>query len=205
MATNRFVTIGAALLIECSRKVNQKGITGLTVNLTIQRDSDDAYWTGSTWGSLTVLTMTPTDAVNKPGLYSYSGPTPEVADTYFCHAYIASGQYAFEEDETITIIATPSKAGDAMALTDAAFEPNRAASINAQVLDVLAVDVIAELTADPGATPTLIKAIQFLFMKARNKEEITDTSRTVTNDAGTTILTHTITDNGVTLTKSKVA
>lgn len=110
MATNRFVNIGEALLIECSRKVNQRGIIGLTINLTIQRNSDDAYWTGTTWSTLTVLTMSEVDSVNKPGLYEYTGPIPTIVETYFCHAYISSGQYAFEQDETIESAVTAASA-----------------------------------------------------------------------------------------------
>jgi hypothetical protein len=64
---------------------------------------------------------------------------------------------------------------------------------------------IAELAADPGATPTLVNAVMLLYMKARNAETVTATAKTVKNSAGTTVLTHTLSDDATTFTKSKVA
>ena len=101
MSVFRFTTVGNTLSIKCVRQYNAKGVTGLTVNLTIQRSSDNGYWTGETWGALTVLTMTEVSSVNNPGEYSYTGPVAAASEIYECHAYVTSGQYAFDGYETI--------------------------------------------------------------------------------------------------------
>lgn len=64
---------------------------------------------------------------------------------------------------------------------------------------------LPELAADPGATPTLAQAVMLAYMKARNAETVTATAKTVKNSAGTTILTHTLSDDGTTNTKAKLA
>ena len=64
---------------------------------------------------------------------------------------------------------------------------------------------IAELAADPGATPGgILKALMLLYMKARNAETVTATEKTVKNNAGATVLTHALSDDGTTFTKGKV-
>lgn len=57
---------------------------------------------------------------------------------------------------------------------------------------------IAELTGDPGATPTLPEAVMLLYMEARNNFEIhkSPSLRKVHNNAGTVILQSTLDDNG---------
>ena len=99
------------------------------------------------------------------------------------------------------IIAAASAAGK-VAATVAAGDGADAATVKAY-LDTTA---IAELTGDPGATPGgIIKALCLLYMKARNAETTTATAKTVKNSAGTTILTHTLADDGTTFTKGKLA
>ena len=66
-------------------------------------------------------------------------------------------------------------------------------------------DPIPELSGDPGGTPTMREAIMMLFMKARNAETVTATAKTVKNNAGATIMTHTLADDGTTFTKAKLA
>jgi hypothetical protein len=68
----------------------------------------------------------------------------------------------------------------------------------------LLTDAIAELSADPGATPTVIGAIMLQYMAFRNQETVTATLRTIKNNAGTTILSQTLSDDGTTFTKAKV-
>ena len=79
------------------------------------------------------------------------------------------------------------------------------ADVNAEVVDTLSTDTIAELAADPGATPTLVKAIMLLYMKVRNLETATSSTATIANNAGTTILSSALSDNGTTFTKAKLA
>jgi len=61
-----------------------------------------------------------------------------------------------------------------------------------------------ELSADPGATPTIKEAITLLYSQLRNAETVTSTERTIKNDAGATILTQALSDDGTTFTKEKV-
>lgn len=95
--------IGTSILVKFSRIVNGKGITGQSVSLTLQRRSDSLYWTGSTWGSVTVLSMTLISDSTNPGEFEYTGPTSTVTDTYECHAYISSGAYQCDAYDTILL------------------------------------------------------------------------------------------------------
>ena len=79
-----------------------------------------------------------------------------------------------------------------------------AAQVNAEVVDALTVDAIPELAADPGATPTLAKAMMLAYMWLRNNTQSTATSRKVVNDAGTQVLTATMSDDGTTFTQGKL-
>ncbi len=79
------------------------------------------------------------------------------------------------------------------------------ASVNAEVLDVLNVDTFAELVGDPGASPTVVKALMLLYMALRNKADVTANAKEIHNSAGTVILTKTLSDDGTTYSESKVA
>lgn len=79
------------------------------------------------------------------------------------------------------------------------------AAINAEVLDVMATDTIAELAGDPGATPTHRQAIMLLYMALRNKLDVTATTKEIHNNAGALILQKALTDNDVTYSEGKMA
>lgn len=64
-------------------------------------------------------------------------------------------------------------------------------------------DPMPELTEDPGATPTLQEAQMRQYMEARNKREITSTTDTIHNDAGTAISSQTLNDDGTKLVRGK--
>jgi len=85
------------------------------------------------------------------------------------------------------------------------FNDLSAAQVNAEVVDVLSVDTFAELSADPGASPTVVKALMLLYMALRNKVDITATAKKIHNNAGTAVLTKTLSDDGTTYSESKVA
>jgi hypothetical protein len=65
------------------------------------------------------------------------------------------------------------------------------------------VSAMAELTGDPGATPSLVKALMLLYMKLRNKVTQTATEQKIHNSAGSAILTAAVSDNGTTTEKGK--
>ena len=78
-----------------------------------------------------------------------------------------------------------------------------AADVNAQVVDVIRTDTDTELAAIPAATIDLHTMVQYLYMAARNKRTTTATADTVSNDAGTTIATSTISDDTTTFTRGE--
>lgn len=61
----------------------------------------------------------------------------------------------------------------------------------------------SELGSVPPATPTLAQAIMMLYMSIRNVHSATAIQEIIKNDAGTTIGTATLSDNGTTTTKGK--
>lgn len=64
---------------------------------------------------------------------------------------------------------------------------------------------ISELSAVPGATPSLRNAVMFLFMALRNRSTTTASAQTVQNDAGSTIATAAVSDDGSVFTKGEFA
>jgi len=79
------------------------------------------------------------------------------------------------------------------------------ADVNAEVSDVLKTDTISELSSVPAATPTFEDAIMFLYMAARNFASSTSSALIVTNDAGSTVATSPLSDNGTTFSKGEFA
>jgi hypothetical protein len=78
------------------------------------------------------------------------------------------------------------------------------ASVNAEVVDVLRTDTVAELSAVPAANAPLSAKIGWLFMKARNAITQTATTQAVKADDGTTnVATATVSDNGTTATRGE--
>jgi len=87
----------------------------------------------------------------------------------------------------------------------AALNDISAAAVNAEVVDALTVDTIAELTSGaPPATPTLVQAIMLVYMWIRNNTQTTATKRTITNDAGTAIAESTMSDDGTTFQQGEL-
>lgn len=76
-----------------------------------------------------------------------------------------------------------------------------AASVKTQIDTALDSDTIAELSGVPSSTPTLKKAIMFLFMAFRNKRTSTATTVGVYNASGASIASAPQSDNGSVYTK----
>lgn len=77
--------------------------------------------------------------------------------------------------------------------------------INAEMVDVITVDAIAELSqAQPSSTPTLATAVMLPYMAIRNKLDTTATAFEVHNDAGTVIAKKTLSDDGTTYSEAKM-
>lgn len=78
------------------------------------------------------------------------------------------------------------------------------ADVNAEVLDVLTVDTFAELSALPGASPTLLQKVQWIYEIARNRIEQTSTSQVLKKaDSSTTLGTSTVSDDGTTFVRGR--
>lgn len=85
------------------------------------------------------------------------------------------------------------------------FNATALASINAQVVDVLVVDTVAELAQGaPPATPTLSQAIMLPYMALRNQSLTTASELGIYNDAGTKIAKAALSDDGTTFTKAEL-
>ena len=78
------------------------------------------------------------------------------------------------------------------------------ANVNTEVADVLKTDTISELSGDPGATPTIEDALMLLYMALRNANTATATARKIMNNAGTAILTGTMSDDSTTFDQGKL-
>jgi hypothetical protein len=80
------------------------------------------------------------------------------------------------------------------------------ADVNAEVVDAIGVDTIAELAqAAPASTPTLKTAVMLLYMALRNKTIVTSSEFAIFNDADTKIAKSTIADDGTTVTIAELA
>lgn len=80
-----------------------------------------------------------------------------------------------------------------------------AANVNAEVVDVLRTDTVAELAAIPAASPGLHAMVQLIYMAERNKLTSTGTASTVSNDAGAAIGTSIDSDDATTFTRGKLS
>ena len=78
--------------------------------------------------------------------------------------------------------------------------------VNAQVLDVLAVDLFTELNAVPAASSSLKDKITFLFMLARNKvTQDTTTFRLFADNTTTQVASAAVGDVGSVFTRGELA
>jgi len=88
----------------------------------------------------------------------------------------------------------------------AALENLSAAEVNAEVVDALTVDTIAELSQGiPAKNPTVVTALMLLYMKLRNQVTVEEDEVAVYNDAGTKIAKKAVSDDGSTYTEGKMA
>jgi hypothetical protein len=82
--------------------------------------------------------------------------------------------------------------------------PNAKAHVNAEVVDVMAADLLPEMVAGkPPSTPTFLQAIMYLYMKLRNKQSATPAEEKIYNNSGAVITKATISDDGNQTTKEQ--
>jgi hypothetical protein len=76
--------------------------------------------------------------------------------------------------------------------------------VNAEVVDVIRTDTLAELAGVPAATATLADKVNWLYMLARNKgEQIATTKTLYADDTTTPVATSTVSDDGTTFTREE--
>lgn len=97
----------------------------------------------------------------------------------------------------------PDNASIAAILDDTGTEGVVVASLSSEAIDSILDEALAELAAVPAAAPSLRAAMQFLYQKVRNRETVTATAATISNDAGTVIATSSLSDDNVTFAKGE--
>jgi hypothetical protein len=79
------------------------------------------------------------------------------------------------------------------------------AQVNTELLDVVNVDVMSELAQGlPTATPTMREALMMLYMALRNQLDVTESYKTLYDDAGTSLYKKSLSDDGTTYTEAKM-
>jgi hypothetical protein len=78
-----------------------------------------------------------------------------------------------------------------------------AADAGTEIATAVGALTLTELTGIPSASPALKDALALLYMAVRNLRTTTATADTISNDAGATIATATLSDNGTTFSKSE--
>ncbi len=84
------------------------------------------------------------------------------------------------------------------------FGATQKASINTEVVDVIRTDTVAELSAVPSATSSLMDKLNWVFMLSRNKITQTATTKTLRNDADDgNVATASVSSDGTTATRGE--
>jgi len=137
---------------------------------------------------------------NSAGLISVAAPATvpasEVADAVWDEAkagHVAAGSFGEEMQ------------AHALSTEVSALQDLTASEVNTEVVDVVRTDTASELSAVPGASPSLHEMIQFIYMVLRNEMTQDGSTRTLANDAGTQIGSATDSYVGGTVTRGKVS
>lgn len=142
---------------------------------------------------------TPSGTTNLPAVNAtqVGGQTASAAGTVTFPGTIASTtNITAGTITTVTNLTNAPSSGDLTATMKA--------SVNAEVLDVLATDTTTPPTAAPAANASMKSILAWLLMKNRNKITQTATTQLVLADDGvTTVATSTVSDNGTTATRGE--
>lgn len=151
------------------------------------------------------------DATNMPGLYQFGIPDAAIASGANSVEVLLKGASGMAPVvlELQLVEFDPNASADlGLSRLDAAITSRSTvttAQVNAEVVDVLTVDTLAELAqAVPAATPTFATAIMLVYMSLRNKLTQTATLLGIHNDAGTRICKATTSDDGATFTREEL-
>lgn len=78
-----------------------------------------------------------------------------------------------------------------------------AAEVNAEVLDVLNTDTFGEPTGVPPATASIVTKLGYVYMKDRNRVDVTATDKTFYDDGGSAEWKKALTDDGTTYSEAE--
>jgi hypothetical protein len=191
-STSKIVTV-KAIVISTGLPYTAGAYNTATISATYTR-------LGSTPTTITLVTATAGTYTSSgfvhrgKGVYEIGAPTAALASGVDAVDFAVDGiaDVLFTE----TRVELPTSDPRAAALS--------AADVNAEVVDVIRTDTVAELTAPPAANAALSAKINWLFMKARNVITQTATTQLVKADDGTTTVgTSTVSDNGTTATRGE--
>lgn len=165
-----------------------------------RRASDGAWW--STAGTPAF------ESYNASNIASYGITAAETGST---GVYTATDPAETTTGDYVLVAA----AGASLAVSDVATNVRwqgdsgistlTSAQVNAEVLDVLNTDTFGEPTGVPGATVSLAEKIGRLYSIARNKITVTSSTMTFFSDAGASLWTKALTDDGTTYTEAEGA
>jgi len=109
-----------------------------------------------------------------------------------------------DTNELQGLIASSKIAAQVKGTDDIDLSATQKTSVNAEVVDALGTDTIAELAQGiPAATPTIKTALMLLYMALRNKLDIDASWKEIHNDAGTVISKKALSDDATTYSEAK--
>jgi len=172
---------------------------GSTDYATIHNPSGQ-YWNGTSfetfnganWSNyVNALTEDRSGAVGT-GYYKATFPATIVAGRYTFTFYQQVGGSPAVGDPTIG-------SGGPMYWTGANEDQGSAVT----VLALLNSTAMPELSTIPGPTPSMWQALMLLYMSLRNNHTASGSQEVISNDAGSTVTTASLSDNGTVYTKAK--
>jgi hypothetical protein len=158
------------------------------------------YWNGTSfepfnganWSNyVTALTEDRSGGLGT-GYYKATFPSAIIAGRYTFTFYQQNGASPALGDPTIG-------SGGPMYWTGANEDQGNSVS-NLALLNATA---MPELTGVPGPTPTLFQALMLLYMSLRNLHTASGSQEVITNNAGSTVTTAALSDNGTVYTKAQ--
>jgi hypothetical protein len=215
--TSKLVTI----FVADSSSATGAGLTGLTnassglvcyyyregagsaASVTLQSGTLGTYASGS---------FKEVDATNMPGVYQLG--LPDAAISTGANAVVVMLKGATNMAPVVLEIQlTDADLHDATSLglsrLDAAISSRStltASQVNSEVVDVMTVDTLAELSqAQPPAGPTFAQALMLLYMSLRNRLTQTASEMKIRNSGGTVICKSATSDDGTTFTRDTLA
>lgn len=174
-------------------------IPGMTVYAVINNPSGQRWngtafetFNGANWSNYVVTMNEDRYSSQGTGYYKATFPSSIVAGRYTFTFYQQLGGSPAIGDPTIG-------SGGPMYWTGS----NEDQGTVITTLSLLNATAIPELSSLPGVTPTLFQALMLLYMSLRNEHTATASQETIKNDAGSTITTASLSDDGTTYIKAK--